>query len=161
MHTHTQVHTLWDTHFAVCLGTCSCWHCTEPRPPGKRLVHSPSPESERGGRGGRGRGRGRVGEREGEGGGGGLLYKAHKACMIQRLLYTQMNNMYYLELFLEASSLRVSCYLPHHFVNDDPDVSCHYLCLPTHHQFTQRVMDEHILCLHTQTPLNTAYIKIY
>ena len=70
MHTHTQVHTLWDTHLAVCLGTCSCWHCTEPRPPGRRLVHSPSPDSERG----KGRERdeeGRVGEREGRGRGRG------------------------------------------------------------------------------------------
>ena len=76
MHIHTQVHTLWDTHLVVCLETCSCWHCTEPRPPGRRLVHSPSPES----------------EREGEGGGrkeeGELLYKAHKACVIHRPSHT-------------------------------------------------------------------------
>ena len=59
---YAQVHTLWDTHLAVCLdlGTCSCWHCTEPRPPGRRLVHSPSPDSERG--------KGRERDEEGEGG---------------------------------------------------------------------------------------------
>ena len=79
MHTHTPVHTLWDTHLAVCLETCSCWHCTEPQPPGKRLVHSPSPESER------------EGEGRGEEGGGGIII-AHKACMIQRPSHTQMNN---------------------------------------------------------------------
>ena len=58
--THTQVHTyllhtLWDTHLAVCLRTCFCWHCSEPQPPGRKpcTVHSPSPESEGGREGGR------------------------------------------------------------------------------------------------------------
>ena len=75
--THTQVHTLRDTHLAVCLGTCFCWHCSEPQPPGRRpcTVHSPSPESEReregGSEGGRkgGREEGREGGREGGDGG--------------------------------------------------------------------------------------------
>ena len=48
-HTHTQVHTLWDTHLAVCQGTCFCTHCTVPQLPDRMscIVHSPSPESER------------------------------------------------------------------------------------------------------------------
>ena len=35
------------THLVVCLGTCSCWHCSEPLPLGKwpRTDHSPSLES--------------------------------------------------------------------------------------------------------------------
>ena len=100
-------------------------------------MHSPSPQSERG----------REGGREGM---GEERSKVHKPHTIQRPSCTQMNNNN-LELFLEASSLHVSCYLPHHLVDDDSDVSCHYISLSTHHQLTQRVMDEHILGLHTRS----------
>ena len=60
-------------------------------------------------------------------------------------LHTQKHA--YLKLFLEASSIKMSYFLPHHLAYDSPDVSSHYLCLPTHHQLTQRVMDKHILSL--------------
>ena len=125
-HTHCRVHTSQGTHLVACLGICSCWYYSEPQPPGWRpyTVHSHSPASEKE----------EERRRERRKGGKLMRYTCFKV-----LIHMDVRH---LELFLETSSVRISCYLPHHLINDVSDVSSHNLCLPTHHQLTQRVMNE-------------------
>ena len=57
----------------------------------------------------------------------------------------------YLELSLESSEARrISRDRSVESVHFDPQITCCHLSLSTHHQFTQGIMDEHILSLHTQ-----------
>ena len=59
----------------------------------------------------------------------------------------------YLELFLVASG--AVCHLPLELAHFDPQISSCHLSLSTHHQLTQSIMNEHILCLRTHTHTHT------
>ena len=51
----------------------------------------------------------------------------------------------YLELFLKTSSAYFSLCIQ--LVEGDPEVGCRHLCVPTHHQLSQGIMNKNVLSL--------------
>ena len=51
----------------------------------------------------------------------------------------------YLELLLKTSSVSTS--LCFQLVESNPKISCCYLCVPTHHQLSQGIMNKNVLSL--------------